>query len=329
VLFRLVARPPYRNALVVVVVAATMAAAFATSYALALGDPTPHQIPIGLVGTDGRAAALAGALEKGVGGELALRSFGSAGAAEAAIGAQQVYGALVVGPGRPRLLIASASGVSVARVLEAAAQGVVSPTGVPELDVVDLHPLPSSDPQGLVSFYVVLAASLLGILSAFQLVANAKGLSLRAWLAAVALLAVLGGLLLALAVDPIIGALHGPFLELWAVLGAEIAVAALFNSTMIVLLGRWAVLPAFTLFVILGNASSGGAVAPPLLPTFYALIGQYLPPGAAVETVRSAVYFSDAQHWWPILVLATWLACTLAALLVSSRLRGRVPAPAA
>jgi hypothetical protein len=127
-------------------------------------------------------------------------------------------------------------------------------------------------------------------------------------------------------VDPIIGALHGSFAELWAALAAEIAVAALFASTMVVLFGRWAILPTFTLFIIFGNASSGGAVAPPLLPPFYELIGRFLPPGATVETLRTVVYFPEAQHWEPILVMTIWLVGTLAALLLSARLRGREPA---
>lgn len=319
------ARPPYRAALIVVGVATTMAAVFVTSYSLALGRATPHEIPIGLVGSEARSPGLVAALERGVDGQLAFQPYASAGAAEAAITEQRVYAALVLEPGRPRLLVASASGASVARVLEKAAEQVVTSSGVPELDVVDLHPLPPSDPQGLVAFYVTLAASILGFLTCFQLVANAKGLSLRAWLAVVMLLAVVGGLLLALATDPIIGALHGSFAELWAALSTEVAVAALFASTMVVLLGRWAILTTFTLFVILGNASSGGAVAPPLLPPPYELIGRFLPPGATVETIRTAVYFPAAQHWEPILVMTTWLLCALAGLLVSSRIRGRVP----
>ena len=317
--------PPYRNALVVVVIAAAMGAVFATSYSLALGRAEPHQIPLGLVGSDAGSPGLVAALERGVHGQLAFRPYASADAAEEAISEQRVYAALVVAPGRPRLLIASASGASVARVLEAAAATVVSSTGAPELDVVDLHQLPRSDPQGLVSFYVTLAASILGFLGCFQLVANAKGLSLRAWLAFVLLLAVLGGLLLTLATGPIIGALHGPFAELWAALSAEVAVAALFASTMVVLIGRWAILPTFTLFVILGNASSGGAVAPPLLPRPYELVGRFLPPGATVETIRTAAYFPSAHQWEPIGVMATWLLCGLGALVVCSRRRGRVP----
>ncbi len=159
-----------------------------------------------------------------------------AAAAQAAIDEQASYAALVLGPGSPQLLISSASGASVARALEQAAE-VSQGAGQP-VRVVDLHPLPPGDPQGLVSFYVTIAASLIGFVTMFQLRGNAAGLSLRGWLATIAVLAIAGGLTLALVTDPLIGALRGPFAELWLAFGAEIAVAALFCSTMLVLIGH-------------------------------------------------------------------------------------------
>jgi len=174
--------------------------------------------------------------------------------------------------------------------------------------------------------YVTLASSILGFVTMFQLRANAPGLKFRDWLAAIAVLAIAGGLVLAVVVDPLIGALHGPFPELWLALAAEVAVAALFCSTMLVLVGRWAIIPTWTLFVILGNTSSGGAVAQPLLPPFYAFIGRFLPPGATVSIVRTAVYFRRDQHLAPFIVQAVWLVGTLAALLISARRLGRGPA---
>jgi hypothetical protein len=39
---------------------------------------------------------------------------------------------------------------------------------------------------------------------------------------------------------------------------------------MVVLIGRRAIVPTWLLFVVLGNSSSGGAVAPPLLPAPFA-----------------------------------------------------------
>jgi hypothetical protein len=67
-------------------------------------------------------------------------------------------------------------------------------------------------------------------------------------------------------------------------------------------------------------------VAQPLLPQPYAFIGRFLPPGATVGIVRTAVYFRHQQHIEPFVVLAGWLVCTLAALLISARLLGREPA---
>ncbi len=95
---------------------------------------------------------------------------------------------------------------------------------------------------------------------------------------------------------------------------------------MIVLIGRWAIIPTWLLFIILGNTSSGGAVAPPLLPQPYAFVGRYLPPGATVGIVRTAVYFRHQQHLEAFAVQAGWLACGVAALLISARLLGRGPA---
>jgi hypothetical protein len=95
---------------------------------------------------------------------------------------------------------------------------------------------------------------------------------------------------------------------------------------MLVLVGRWAIIPTWTLFVILGNTSSGGAVAQPLLPPFYDFIGRFLPPGVTVSIVRTAVYFRHDQHLEPFIVQAVWLVGTLAALLISARRLGRGPA---
>jgi hypothetical protein len=322
---RALTSPPYRNALVVVAIAIVMGSVFATAYSLALGRAAPHRIIMGLVGRPAERPALILALDRATHGGLAFRPYRTAAAAEEAIDQQASYAALVLGPGPPRLLVSSASGFSVAEVLEKATQQITQTTSQ-HVDVVDLHPLPPTDPQGLVSFYMTLAASIVGFVTIFQLRANAPGLGLRAWLAAIAGLAVIGGLALALVADPLIGALRGPFPELWLAFAAEVAVAALFASTMLVVVGRWALIPTWLLFIVLGNTSSGGAVAQALLPPVYAFIGRFLPPGAIVSIVRTAVYFRHHQHLEPFVVQAAWLAGTLAALLISTRKLGREPA---
>ncbi len=306
-------------------IAVAMASLFAVSYTLALGRPLPHHVPAAVIGNPRRHRALIGALEVATDHGLDLYRFGSVNAAERTIAAQRIYAVLVLLGPTPRLLIASAAGTSLARVLEQAATKVPPRVGGP-LRVVDLHPLPRTDPLGLDSFYVTLAATILGFVTMFQLRANAPGLSFRAWLGCIVALAAVGALILAVVADPVLGALHGPFPELWAALAAEIAAAALFNSAMLAFIGRWAIIPTWGLFVAIGNASSGGPVAPPLLPGFYRFVGQYLPNGATVETIRNAVYFTHDQHPGPMIVEATWIVCALIALLLGHRLRGLTPA---
>ena len=316
--------PPYRHAAIVISIAVIMASLFALSYSLALGRPSPHQIPAGIVGDPRPHLALEAALEAQTHGALVFHPYPSVAAAKHAISEQQIYAALLLTPPGARLLIASAAGTSVARLLEQAVTKIAQ-SPIEPLQVVDLYPLPSTDPQGLVSFYVTLAATILGFVTMFQLRGNAPALSLRAWLGCIVAVAVIGGLLLALVSDPLIGALRAPFPELWAALAAQVAVAALFNSTMITLFGPWAIIPTWGFFVALGNAASGGAVAPPLLPSFYAFIGRFLPAGATIEIIRNAVYFRHYQHLEPLIVEALWLVGTFAALMVATRIRGQRP----
>jgi hypothetical protein len=61
-------------------------------------------------------------------------------------------------------------------------------------------------------------------------------------------------------------------------------------------------------FVILGNAASGGPFARPLLPGLWRTVGGVLPPGASVDLARSALYFDGARITGPILVLVAWAA---------------------
>jgi hypothetical protein len=315
---------PLRPAFVVVALVVTLAALFAVLYSLALGRPTPHHIPAGLVGPSRASPHAVPDLEHALAGAVEFRRFAHPREARRAIRRQEIYTALVLTHDPPRLLIATAASASVARLMEQTVQKVTA-AGGPRIQVVDIVPLPSSDPNGLTVFYVTLAATIAGFLTMFQQRANAGALSMRAWLGFVLLLAVCVGFALTLATGPLIGALGGSFVRKWALLSMGVGCSALFNSAMLTVAPRWAVLPTWTLFVLLGNTSSGGAVAPPLLPAFDAFIGRWLPPGAAVEALRSVVCFPHTHPVEQVLVLAAWLTAGLCATLVATHRLGRTP----
>jgi hypothetical protein len=140
----------------------------------------------------------------------------------------------------------------VARVLEGTA--AVDPT----VRMVDTHPLLTSDPNGLKTFYLMLAATIAGFLTVFQVRANAGGLPLRRWTVFVLALAVTASLAFTLVEGPLLHLLELPLLESSGSLALQLLAVASLASLMAVLVGRWAILPPFLFFVVLGNTSSGG-----------------------------------------------------------------------
>ena len=120
-----------------------------TTYTLALGDPVPRSIDAALVGDASRDAGAVKAVQGVAENSLDFTRYESLAAARDAIDRQRVYAALDLSSARPTLYVASAAGASVARLLEK-----VSAVD-PSVQVVDTHPLASTDPSGLDIFYLI------------------------------------------------------------------------------------------------------------------------------------------------------------------------------
>jgi hypothetical protein len=301
------------------VLAIVMGSLFVTTYSLALGDPAPHRIDAALVGDRAAHAQTVDAVQRVANDSLVLAPYASAPAALRAMDLQRVYATLDLTSKRPTLYVAGAAGASVARVLER-----ISAVD-PSVRVVDTHPLRATDPNGVDIFYLMLVTTIIGFFTVFQVRANAGGLALRHWTFFVVGLALAASLALTLVDGPLLGLLDLPVPEAWGVLTLQLTAVASFTSLSSVLIGRWAVLPTWLFFVVLGNSASGGAVAPPLLPRPFAFVSQWLPSGATVTALREAVYFRAYQHVRPIEVLAAWAAVLFTAMLVVSHRRRASP----
>ena len=311
--------------MVVIVLASTVGPLFGASFSIALGRQVPHHLPVGLLAGGPSLTRAATGLQVASHGGIEFHRYRSSAGARQAIAQQKIYGALVGAGLHVRLLVASADGTSVARVLEEAARRVkIGPGRV--LPVADVHPLPSNDPLGLIPFYLTLASTVTGFVSMLTLYANAPRLTLRSWLACVLAVAMGASLLLTVLIGPVIGGLHSPFFELWAITAAGTAASALWASTMLALCRAWALVPTFGLLMILGIPSSGGPAAPELMPAFYAMLNHLLPPGSVVRAIRNSAYFPHAQHAEPFVALAVWIVGLLLTLSVLDVRIGRTPA---
>jgi hypothetical protein len=310
---------PGDRTVVISLVAIVCGCLFLVTYSLALGDPVPRRIDAALVGNPAAQPRTVDAVEGVAGGKLDLSRYASVPAALHAIDEQRVYAALDLTSTRPTLYVASAAGASVARELER-----IYPVD-PAVRVVDRHPLRAMDPNGLDVFYRMLVATIIGFITVFQVLAQAGRLALRQQVAFVLGLAVAASFVLTLVGGLLLQGVATSEPEQWGILALHILAVASFTTLMAVIIGRWAILPTWLFFVILGNTSSGGAVSPPLLPPPFAFVSQWLPSGATVAAVRDAVYFRADQHARPIAVLAVWATALFAAMVVVSHRRSACP----
>jgi hypothetical protein len=300
-----------RAAAVLLAGALVMMLAFAVSYVGAFHRPAPHRVPIALVAPAADATRTAAELNRLPGGPLRAHPVATLTSARSQIDGRQVYAAYDAET--DTLYVADAANPATATAVTLTIDQVLAAQHQPAARVVDLKPLPASDPNGTVPFYSVIAWVFGGYLAAvlIGLAVGTRSSSVRRAIeriGALAAFALIGSLLEILILRTSFGVLHGHLLGLWAsgmliVLSSGLATAGLqalagMAGTGLVIL--W--------FVIIGNASSGGPFARPLLPGFWRTVGGVLPPGAGIDLIRGVLFFGGSRILGPIVVLLCWLA---------------------
>ncbi len=282
----------------------------------------PRDLPIAVAGPPQAAAQLSAAHP----GAFEVTAVADAAAADTAIRNREVSGAIVVTPAGPEVHVASAAGPAVSALLTQAAAGLGGPGLGGSAAVRDVVPLDPDDARGAgfgAGFLPMAITSLLAGALIFFAVrrrgARIVALGSYAALAGLAGAAVLQGWLGILPGDHI--AVAGA-LALFAltVAGAVTGLAAVLDKPGIGL-------AALVLFLI-GNALSGIAAAPELLPQPWGEVGQWLPMGAGGTLLRSVAYFDGNGAGFAVTVLAAYALGGLLLVLLGRRgLEPAAPAP--
>jgi hypothetical protein len=299
------------NAVRAVAIGVILVALFVFFFVFPGHDPEPNHVPIAVTGPG--AAQVTAALDRG--DAFDVRELSDPAAARQAILDREVYGALVTGPS-PRILVASAASPQVATIIEEAGRGA-SRAAQPAVE--DVKPLDGDDPRGLAINLTTLPLSVTAILGTLLLANLAPRLRVAPRLAALAVFAVLGGLVTMLIVSLAIGALPGPYLALSGLAALAIAAIAIASSPLIRALGDAGVGLSFVIFLMLANPASGAASAPELLPDPWREGGAFLPSGAAATGTRNIAYFDGADLLMPLLVLLAYVLLGAAALAALDR----------
>jgi hypothetical protein len=297
--------------------------AFAFSYVGAFHDPTPHGVPVAVVGP----STVTAQLNRVPGHPLEARQAASRTAALAQIDDREVYGAYEAAANR--LFVASAANRATAIALERTFNGIAAARRAPAVRVTDVRPLPAKDPNGTAAFYAMIAwvfggyigATLIGVVGTPRSPSRRSG---AARIGALAGFGVVSGILSVLMLRVCFDVFSGHVLALCAVAALTVFASGAATAGIQAAAGPAGTGLVILLFVILGNAASGGPFARPLLPGLWRTIGGVLPPGASVDLARAALFFDGARIVGPILVLVGWAALGAALALAFG---GRIVAP--
>jgi hypothetical protein len=297
--------------------------AFAFFYVGAFHDPTPHHVPVAVVGPP----AVAAQLNRVPGAPLDARQVSSRQTALSQIDDREVYAAYEAPTNH--LFVASAANRATAVALETTFNRIAAASQRAAVRVTDVKPLPPKDPNGTAAFYAVIAwvfggyigSTLLGLLGSPRSSSTRRA---AGRIGAFAAFGVVAGVLSVLMLRASFGVFSGHVLALCAIGALTIFASGAATAGIQSAAGPVGTGLVILVFVILGNSASGGPFARPLLPGLWRTIGGVLPPGASVDLSRSALFFGGARIAGPILVLVAWAAFGTALALA---LGGRVMDP--
>jgi hypothetical protein len=314
------AAPTPKAVALVLLPALVLTLAFAFSYVGAFHDPTPHDVPVAVVGPP----AVAAHLDRLPGDPLDARQASSRPDALSQIDDREVYGAFDAATNR--LYVASAANAATAIALERTFNFVAAAEGKPAVRVTDVKPLPPKDPNGTAVFYAMIAWVFGGYIAStlIGLIGSPRSRSRRGAAARIGALAgfgIVAGILSVVILRASFDVFSGHVVALCAIAALTIFASGAASAGVQAAAGPAGTALVILTFVILGNPASGGPFARPLLPGFWSTIGGVLPPGASVDLARSALFFGGARIAGPILVLVGWAAAgTALALALGGRM---------
>ncbi|GGY99850.1 ABC transporter permease [Streptomyces nitrosporeus] len=277
--------------------------------------PQVHDMPVVVVAASAQQAEqVAGGLEPKLGAMLDIRTGTSAEAAKDWIMEQDVVGAYVLpsAPGGPATLYtSSAAGSSQQTTLRAVFQQVAAGQQTP-LELTDVKPLTDDDTMGSNSMYVAMSWIMAGFLIMSVLRGGAPELRrTRQFLPKLAGWAVGMSLWLWFLFDVLIGAVDGHALELIGLGAVTVFSVSLATGVLTRTLGLFAVIPAMAVLLLAGVPASGGGLSVYMVPDVFRTLQDVLPLPAAVDAVRTLVYFDGHGLGRDLLTIALWGAAGL------------------
>lgn len=285
------------------------------AFEVAFHQPTPHRIPVAVVGNAEQVRRLTIRLRRVVPGGFVVRQSGSAAAASAAVGHRQVAAAYVAETSAAALYVARAASAIRANDLQAVFAQIAIAAHQPAPRVIDVVPLASGD-GGTALFFFVFPLMMLALIAAIVL------LQMPTWsvgrrVVVVAAVGAVGALSTYLTVVGLHVLPGKPLLLAYAFLMTQVYGQLMVGAAPLL---KQLFLPfSLTVALLLSVPSSGGTVTPDLLPAFFRDLSYVMPLAQGVSITRGVAYFHYSGISQATLVLCLWAAVAAATVAVAWR----------
>ncbi|WP_341392830.1 ABC transporter permease [Arthrobacter sp. G119Y2] len=291
----------------------------------AMYQPAPRDMPVAVVGTTvEQAQQTVSGLEENMAGLFDLQVVDSADEAREQVRDRTVVAAFVLPSAEnptASLISNEAAGMSQQQVVNAVFGQVAAGQQV-ELKAEDVAPLRDDDSMGMATMYLAMG----WIMAGFMIIvvgstAAPASRPLRKLIPIVAAWAVGISAFLWVIADVFVGAIDGHFWPLLGVGAVAVFCVAMFTAVFERFMGMLAILPVIGILMFLGVPASGAAMSIYMEPEIFRFLHEVLPMPAAVESIRSILYFGGDTVGSHLLTLGIWGAVSLVLLVIIDRVK--------
>lgn len=279
----------------------------AFAYLGAFHQPTPHALPIGVVGSGATTSVAAQTITDESKGALVAHVVGSDAAARAAVRDRTLAAAFAPGRTAATLYLSTAASPTTATVTTEVFTTIAYGQHL-LFHVVDVVPASGGDSSGQGLFFLLVALSIGGYAGAVVL-AGIAGRVGPLW-TGVAILATSAAMssLAAVIAGPIYGVLGAHAVLVWLLSWWYVAVIQTVGVALHPLLKHWTTPVMTALFVMLNFTSSGGVFQAALQPGFFAGLHTFWLGAAWLHASSTVQYFWGQNVGWDAVVMGGWTA---------------------
>jgi len=303
----------------------TMIAIMLSAMLGAMQEPTPRHMPVALVGsTTQQAQQMADSLNESMEGKFDFTIVDDAAEAKSMVESQDLTGAFIL-PSQddPQATIytAQASGNAASQVVVQVFTQIGQSQNM-TVDHQELAALPAGDNMGTVAMYLGMGWVMAGFM--VIMVGSTAAPHTRPLPKLIPLLAVYSAFMsvvLYLIAGPFTNSVDGHFWKLFSVGMLAIFAVAMLTTVFNRLIGMLCLLPTMLIVMFLGVPASNGALSIYMEPRMFNILHDILPMPAAVESIRSILYFDSEGLGAHLITLAIWALVCLALTLVIDQLK--------